>query len=374
MTARRISGVLAGATLTLAFVVPSSALPDTPLRTSLGGGTAVPAAAAPADVQEAERYTLAGERAAIYNLVGEVRVQGGDAAGVTVEVVRGGPDRDRLDVATGAIGGRETLRVRFPGDHVRYPGFRGRTELEVEEDGTFGDDDSDGGRRVTIGDRGDLEAHADLTVTVPDGRSVEIYLGVGRVSASNVRGELSVDVSAAPIAVRGHRGPLRLDTGSGSVEVSDADGELSVDTGSGAVTLSSIRGARLSVDTGSGRVRGSDLDAPEVDVDTGSGGIDLTGVTARRVHLDTGSGSIRISLLSDIDALELDTGSGDVAVTVPSEFGSRLEIETGSGDIDLGFPLEVTRMDDDAVYGTLGDGAGRTTIDTGSGDVRIDRG
>ncbi|MDP9348031.1 MAG: hypothetical protein M3P24_02655, partial [Gemmatimonadota bacterium] len=48
--------------------------------------------------QRAERYALRGERAAVYNLAGEVRVEAGSGVEVVVEVTRGGADAERLRV------------------------------------------------------------------------------------------------------------------------------------------------------------------------------------------------------------------------------------------------------------------------------------
>src|SRR5690606_24707469 len=56
-----------------------------------------------AHAQAGERQTLRGERIAIYNLAGSIRVEGGSGPDVTVVVERKGSDGGRLEVATGAI-------------------------------------------------------------------------------------------------------------------------------------------------------------------------------------------------------------------------------------------------------------------------------
>ncbi|MBT8477566.1 MAG: hypothetical protein KJO06_01520, partial [Gemmatimonadetes bacterium] len=56
--------------------------------------------ASPASAQE--RYELAGEAAAVWNLAGAVTVTGGGST-LTVEVRRGGADASQLQVATGSI-------------------------------------------------------------------------------------------------------------------------------------------------------------------------------------------------------------------------------------------------------------------------------
>jgi DUF4097 and DUF4098 domain-containing protein YvlB len=69
--------------------------------------------------------------------------------------------------------------------------------------------------------------------------------------------------------------------------------------------------------------------------------------------------------------LSVETGSGDVAIVAPSGIGAQLEIETGSGDIESDFPLSVTRSGRHHLIGTIGDGRGRVSVETGSGGVRL---
>ena len=340
--------------------------------------------------QQAERYTIHGDAPAIFHLAGNVEILPTESGGVQVEVIRGGDDADRLQVRTGEIDGRETLRIVYPDDEIGYSRMRrGQTRLRVRDDGTFGDE-YEGGDRITIEDDGDLEAYADLRILVPAGTRLAVHLGVGELEARDVEGDLSLDLASGKIRTRGTRGPLSLDTGSGSIEVTDArgdldadtgsgsiraenveGGELRFDTGSGSVTLTSVSGPSLLVDTGSGSVRGNGLEAADLEVDTGSGGIRLEGVSTTRANLDTGSGSVRLDLLSDVEELTIDTGSGSVTVTAPSSLGARLDLDSGSGGVRVNLP--VTNLDSGRSHlrGTVGDGNGRIEIDTGSGSIRI---
>mgnify|MGYP001263479184 CR=1 FL=1 len=332
------------------------------------------ALAAPAAAQEPGRYVLRGE-AAIYNLAGRVRIQGGTTADVQVDVTRGGKDSDRLRIETGPIDGRQTLRVVYPDDDILYRGGtdRSSTELRVRDDGTFSDDhDGDRGRTVRVRSYGSgTEAWADLVITVPAGRRVAVRLAVGEVTVSNVDGDLLVDVHSANVTADGTKGDLAIDTGSGNITVRQAQGDVNLDTGSGDISATGVRGGTLLLDTGSGNVTVAQADATELNIDTGSGDVDASGVRARTVKVDTGSGSISLGLLADVDDVEVDTGSGDVSVTVPAELGAELEIDTSSGDIDLGFAIEVQRIQRDHVVGRIGDGAGRMRLETSSGDVRL---
>lgn len=317
--------------------------------------------------QQAERYTIAGDDIAIYNLAGQIQVEAGQGA-VAVSVTRGGAEAARLKVAQEEIDGRPSLRILYPGDHVHYAIGDGdnSTQLRVRDDGTFGDSDgsehrrgrSDAsrGRRVTISSRGGgLDAHADLRVQVPGGRRVSLYLAVGKVTVTNVSGDLFIDASSAPVTATRFKGTLGIDVGSGLVQVSQVEGRLSVDTGSGDVTGGEIRGDEVSVDTGSGDIR-------------------LSGVRAPKIFLDTGSGAVTADLREDVGELSVETGSGDIAITAPPTLGAEVEIETSSGNIETDFPLQVTRSGRNHVKGQIGDGEGTIALETGSGEIKLLKG
>lgn len=324
--------------------------------------------------QQTERFTIVGERVAIYNIAGSVRIESGTGSQVVVEVRRGGADADRLRVDERTVDGRSALVVRYPDDDVVYAGGgrRGsfRTTLNVRDDGTFYGN-RDGGRRIVVhGSGSGTEAHADLRILVPAGRSVDLRLGIGDVSAADVTGDLDIDVGAAAVDTRSTRGRLRVDTGSGSVSVAGAQGDVHIDTGSGRVELNDIAGDALNVDTGSGAVTGAGIRAGRVTIDTGSGSVSLTGIATTDLEVDTGSGAVEIDLTSAAERVHIDTGSGGVRLAVPRDFSARFEIEARGIDIDVA-SATVSRRDSDHAQGAIGDGRGSVRIETGSGRVRI---
>lgn len=351
------------------------------MRTTILLGALTIAAATLAPGQTTQRYTLAGNDVAIYNLAGAVRVEGGPAGDVVVEVTRGGHDAAKLEIATGPIGGRQTLRVVYPDDDIIYPamGRHSNTDLDIRDDGSFsGDEHRFGGRghRVRIsGDGSGTEAFADLRILVPAGRRIAVYLAVGKMTAANVNGDLTLDVSSSDVTASGMRGSLMVDAGSGDVRVTDATGDLNLDTGSGNVVVSNAKGDSLLVDTGSGDVALDHADVRHLKIDTGSGNADATAVRSQDVYIDTGSGDVTMELLAGGGSIDVNTGSGQVNLTLPADYGAMLLLDTGSGEIDLGgIPVTVTKLQEDHVEGRIGDGKARLHVDTGSGDVRLRRG
>ncbi len=340
-----------------------------------------------ASAQTPERYTLRGERVAIYNLVGSIRLEGASAAGgtITVEVTKRGNDGARLKVETGEIRGKETLRVIYPERRISFGNNQSaftrwfdRTEIEVREDGTFGDSNT-GGRWsdrdiYTIAARGGgFEGYADVVVRVPAGREIDIHLGAGDAAVTRVDGIIVVDVHAASVTTNGTKGRLTLDTGAGRVRVSDASGTVFIDSGSGDVEITKVSGDHLTIDSGSGSVTGDGVSVSDMNVDSGSGSIRLRNVTAKEIVLDSGSGSVELDLAADVDMLRADTGSGRFVLHVPESLGAEVTIESGRHGLDVDFPMTITRRNDDYVRGTIGDGKGTIRIDTGSGGVRLRR-
>ncbi len=324
------------------------------------------------DAAAQERHALRGRAVSVYNLAGTVEVVPGGGPDVVVEVTRQGAAAGRLQVEVGRAGGRETLRVVYPGDRVVYGRARGSSRMRVRDDGTFfGGGRS--GRDVVVSSRGrGLEAHADLLVRAPPGGDVAVYVGVGEALARGLQARLRVETGSGSVEVEDVLGDVDVDTGSGSVVVVGVEGHVHVDTGSGAVRLNRVTGPALEVDTGAGAVEGRDVSAETVHVDTGSGRIRFDGLAAPRIECDTGAGSVHLSLAADVDRLVVDTGSGGVTLLVPDQLGAELRLDAGSGRISVDAPGAVVDVSKRGyLRGTLGDGVGRVVVDTGSGNVKV---
>ena len=339
------------------------------------------ASASGLSAQQAERYSVSGDEVAIYNLAGEVRVDPGPGPDIRAEVTRGGAEAAKIKVLRSEVDGTRSLRFVYPADRIQYSklSYGSSTQLRVREDGTFSDRHDDEhrneGRRITISSGGGgLDAYADLRITVPMGKTLALYLAVGKVSVTNVEGDLSIDAASAPVTTSNTRGELNIDVGSGAVQVTQARGDLSVDTGSGAVSLSDVSGENISVDTGSGEVTGTTMRSSQLSVETGSGDIRVSGLTAPQLKLQTGSGAVTADVTGELWNVDVQTGSGDITLKVPPTIGAEVDIETSSGDIETDFEVAVTRHARDHMTGRIGDGRGKIEIETGSGGIKLVKG
>ena len=324
---------------------------------------------------QTEQRSVKGSTVAIYNLAGRLRAVAGTGDAVTVEITRGGADAAKLRVEAGPIGGRETLRIVYPGDRIVYPDSRSRTSINVRSDGTFSEgswQDSRDRDRVDIRNYGPgLEAFADLVVRIPKGQKIELFLAVGRAEITNVEGDIRLDVGAAEVDVAGVKGSLVLDTGSGRVAVRDVTGNLDIDSGSGGLSVDRVTGDVLRIDSGSGGVQGNDITVREFNADVGSGGLRLFRMKAPHVSAQTGSGGITLELLSDIVRLDVETGSGGATIRVPATLSAEVDAETGSGGFSSDFEITTRRVSRNHIEGRIGEGKGRIRIEAGSGSVRL---
>ncbi|WP_373060523.1 DUF4097 family beta strand repeat-containing protein [Gemmatimonas sp.] len=244
---------------------------------------------------QTERRTLTGSHVALYNVAGEVRIARGDRREVQFEITKRGRDADRLRIETGTIRGLPTLRVIYPDDDVVYRGgperrWGGSTETRMRDDGTWGGEGwrDSGGQRVRVKTSGSgLEAWADIRVLIADGTALDSYLLVGNMSATDVDGDLRLDVASARVSATVTRGTLVVDAGSGTVALRGTRGRrLSVDNGSGSVSLDRVSSDECTVDTGSGGLSASDLSCERLSVDVGSGSVRLGSVSATDVSVD----------------------------------------------------------------------------------------
>ncbi len=319
-----------------------------------------------------ERHVLTGASAVIWNLAGDVRLEAGGGSDVVVEVTRGGGDGKRLDVS--ASGGQ--LKVRYPADEIVYRDGdsegRSSTTLSVRDDGTFDGDWEGRGRRTRIRTYGDgLDAHADLRVLVPAGKRLEVNLGLGRVTVTNVDGDLRLDVHAARVRASGTKGRLAVDAGSGSVVVENGTGELDIDTGSGSSDITGFRGRSVTIDAGSGSVIARDVTVDRWSVDVGSGRVRADALATDDLRVETGSGGVELALTKVPGATDIDTGSGSVRLELPANANATVDINTGSGGISSDFPVTMEQVRRRELRGKLGEGGPMIRVSTGSGGVRL---
>jgi hypothetical protein len=333
----------------------------------------------------------------VENLVGNVRIERGAAAGfhVSVEVTaEAASEREAQEIADAVgfesrdAGSSSVFQVLLPAS--RFPMIYREGAPEGWFEGRMYVDYLGERRRITGDPEEGVKVRVDIVVQAPadarldvrnvfgeataDGFSGELRLdsASGRLASTNGSGRLDLDSGSGAVEVRAHSGEVRADTGSGPVTIQDCQCRITADTGSGSV---SVRGGEgeLDADTGSGGVTVSDFKG-SIRADTGSGSVKVSGSSGATAFVaDTGSGSVRVAGdLSSLRRLDIDTGSGSVTVESSAWPDMELVVDTGSGGTSIDVPgASVTLDDDRRNVVRVGEGGFRGIVDTGSGSVRI---
>lgn len=228
-------------------------------------------------------------------------------------------------------------------------------------------------------DRGELrfDAHSSsVSMQVdPDGRrggsaELEISVPIGT--------RVSIEGYSAPYTVKGVKGEVKLETMSGSVDVSDAVGRTQIETVSGYIKAVNIDGD-LRAESVSGRLDISNV-AGDIDASSVSGHAWIDGARSKAVKAETVSASVSYSgTIDPAGTYSFKSNSGRITLAVPADIGATVSLETFSGNVDSDFPVTMgagtNRIGHDSRFEfKIGNGRARITLESFSGNIRIQRG
>lgn len=239
------------------------------------------------------------------------------------------------------------LSTRIVAGHVDVVATKGRPRLEVTE--------------IT---------GPPLVVTLADGRLTVTYEDLawdgvlGWLLPSRRRAAVSLAVP--------EDAPVELGVVSASAVVSGIAGRTAVRSVSGPVTLDGLS-KRVDAQTVSGDVEARSLDG-SLGLVTVSGDLTVTSGTSERVKAKTVSGRLTLDLdLAPGGRIELGSVSGSVTVRLPETVGVNVDFGTATGQLGTGFEgLHRESVPGHAsMRGKIGDGRGRLSAKTVSGDIAL---
>jgi DUF4097 and DUF4098 domain-containing protein YvlB len=269
--------------------------------------------------------------------------------------------RDRIDTTVTMDRGG-SLSVSVYSGHVNVtgvPGSQMRVKGSVDR-GELRFDAHSGSVRMQVEPDSRRGGSADLDITVPIGTRVQI------------------DGFSAPYTVKGVKGEVKLETMSGNVEVSDAVGGTQIETVSGWIKADNIDGD-LRAESVSGRLDISNVNG-DIDAESVSGHAWITGAKARSVKAETVSSSVSYSGTIDPSGnYSFKSNSGRITLAVPPDIGATVSLETFNGNVDSDFPVTMgsgtNKMGHDSRFEfKIGNGRARITLESFSGNIRIQRG
>lgn len=263
----------------------------------------------------------------------------------TVAMERGGT------VTVSVYSGRVNV-LGVPGTQMTVKGVVDRGELKF--------DAHPSSVRVEVEPDGRRGGNADLDITVPIGTRVEI------------------EGFSARYTVKGVKGEVKLETMSGNVEVSDAVGRTGIETVSGSILVGNVDGD-LRAESVSGRVDISNVNG-DIETESVSGRVSIIGAKSKSVRAETVSASVTYGgTIDPAGTYSFKSNSGRITLGVPADVSATVSLETFSGNVDSDFPVTMgsrtNRLGRDTKFEfQIGSGRAHITLESFSGNIRIQRG
>jgi hypothetical protein len=228
-----------------------------------------------------------------------------------------------------------------------------------------------------------------LRVSIPDGKAVDINSASADIDVRELAVELNVQSASSDINLENIKGNFGCDMASGDINITGLNGNVSAKgissdikmtdiigqahamTTSGDVALDHVKGpAKVSSTSGDSRLYGIDGD---LDVNTASGDIEVDSATGS-VRANSISGDIKLGALAAAEGVfDVESVSGEIVMELSRDFKGDVAIRTVSGSINSHISAELESYSDSQIRGSVGNGAGRLTVSTTSGDINIDR-
>lgn len=153
------------------------------------------------------------------------------------------------------------------------------------------------------------------------------------------------------------------------------ESDLDLHSGDGNLRVDDVRGKfQLETNDGDIRIRGTE---GLLHANTHDGNIDVEG-RFEMLNLRTGDGNIDAHV-SATQAPQpgwaLRTGDGNIRLSVPDNFAADLDAHTGDGSVKIDFPLTSSGTNRESeVRGKINGGGISIELQTGDGDVRVEKG
>jgi DUF4097 and DUF4098 domain-containing protein YvlB len=214
--------------------------------------------------------------------------------------------------------------------------------------------------RILLDVRQRHDGDSEFDVTVPIGTRVLMRSTSGDLHSEGVKGPLEAHTVSGEIQVDGVNGDAIFENVSGDVGIRNVEGNVRVNSVSGEIQMASIHG--------------------DVDASTVSGDIALPNGQSHIVRMESVSGNLTYGgPVAGDGRYDFHSHSGDVTLRIPSDANANIGLETFSGSIDSEFRVVISTDSDDHhgpgqhIETTLGHGGAHITIETFSGDIRIER-
>jgi DUF4097 and DUF4098 domain-containing protein YvlB len=166
-------------------------------------------------------------------------------------------------------------------------------------------------------------------------------------------------------------GPTKISSGNGNITATDIRGDLTVDTRFGLLRAERIKGS-LDVDNSNGGVTASDIGG-SARVRTSFGSVFLKGVNGA-VTVENENGSIGVSALrGGCNDVSLRTSFASIKIGLPGGQGYNVDARTSFGSISTDVPITIMHKSENSLSGTIGSGGCRLTLSDNNGNITVGR-
>jgi len=152
------------------------------------------------------------------------------------------------------------------------------------------------------------------------------------------------------------------------------ESDLDLHSGDGNLNVKEVRG-NLQLETNDGDIRVNDVEGL-LHANTHDGNVDVEGRFAM-LNVRTGDGNIdaRVNASeSPQPGWTLRSGDGNIRLELPGDFAADLDAHSGDGSVRVDIPITTSgSIRDSAVRGKINGGGISIEIQTGDGDVRVER-
>lgn len=206
--------------------------------------------------------------------------------------------------------------------------------------------------------RNSRSAASDLIVNVPEKSSLEIDTVSADIEVDNVTGEQDLVAVSGDISTSAYGEDVDVESVSGDVDIVGNNEDM-----------------RSRLGSVSGDINTENL-AGEIAAESVSGDVIVASGSFSRAKLESVNGDIVYrAVLRDAGRLDIETINGPVDVEVNDDLSARIDVETFNGRIRNCFGPDPVRTDEYAPGSELkfteGGGAGRVTIQTLNGSIRL---
>ncbi len=229
------------------------------------------------------------------------------------------------------------------------------------------------GNIITVGKIADRELRNNVSITyditVPAASKVRAQTGSGDAFITGVNGTVKLSTGSGNVTAKDIGDEARVSTGSGDIRLDGVKGRVYASAGSGNVQAYGVAGGFFG-ETGSGDITYEQTSPGSVTAKTGSGNIKLRNVKGG-VEAHTGSGDIDAD--GDVKAdWQAHSGSGNISLRLPKDAAFDLDARSSSGSISVGHPVTSQGVvKRNRIQGKVGAGGVLVSLESGSGDIRI---